>query len=455
MNITVWNNFKKRKNSTLQPSATGTVISNVRLKDNCNYENPVFLLNQIDFDINYIQAFGKYYYVESIDILSADHAAYNCTMDLLSSYKADIQATSAFITRSASDYNKYLNDSSVATFSTVTQNVHDVYATPFNSDGCFILSVVNEIAGAGAVSHYAMDSANMQGFSNFMSNIDPNDPLLQNLIQWSLVNMGDIWSCVVDCKWIPVKYSSLGNVAQSIRIGSYNITNVLGILLNDISPITLTAGTSIDISDLVPDDFRRIEPYTSIELFVPMYGLIALPAGRCTNKMSLTVKLDPINGDVFAYIMSTGDNHTDMIMSLNYNVAVSIPVAQINAGKTLNIASSVMNIISGMAMSMGSKFAEGIAALGPAVLQNSPSVKSSIGGSAMADDVTFKIYVKTIDTVNPDDIRSRYGRPLCEVRTLSGLSGFTACSNASVSCDATNAQTSSINQMLNSGIFLE
>ena len=94
MNITVWKNFKKRKNSTLQPANTGTTISNVRLKDNCNFENPVFLLNQIDFDINYIQAFGKYYYVESIDILSADHAAYNCTMDLLASYKSDIEPKS-------------------------------------------------------------------------------------------------------------------------------------------------------------------------------------------------------------------------------------------------------------------------------------------------------------------------------------------------------------------------
>ena len=453
MNITVWKNFKKRKNSTLQPGNTGTVISNVRLKDNCNYENPVFLLNQIDFSINYIQAFGKYYYVESIDILSADHAAYNCTMDLLASYKSDIQATSAFVERSASSFDKYIRDDSVTTMATVTQSVHDIYTAPFSGTGCYILSVVNELSGAGAVSHYAVNSSNMQAFSAYMSALDPNDPL----INWALINFGDVWGCVVDCKWIPVNYSTLGSVAQSIRIGTHNIANVVGILLNTLSPITLAGSTSIDISDLVPDDFRRAEPYTQIEMFVPMYGLVNIPATRATPTMALTVKCDPITGDVFTYVMTTGTDHNDMIVSLNYNVSVSIPVAQVNAGKSINVANSTIGLITNMAASVigAGGFISSAAGLMSSALENSPSVKGSYSGASMAGDVVYRIYVKVLDTINPSDLTSRMGRPLRNVVSLSGLSGFVKCIGASVSCDATSAQTSQINQLLNSGIYLE
>ena len=56
MQITVFKNFNKKVDSTKRPSG-GTVIDNVRLKNETGIKNPVFELNTLDFDINYVYAF--------------------------------------------------------------------------------------------------------------------------------------------------------------------------------------------------------------------------------------------------------------------------------------------------------------------------------------------------------------------------------------------------------------
>ena len=73
MTITVWSGFSKRRNSTKQPSATGTIIT-ANLKENCSIESPVFILQGNQFNIDYVQAFGAYFYVSNIISLARDYA---------------------------------------------------------------------------------------------------------------------------------------------------------------------------------------------------------------------------------------------------------------------------------------------------------------------------------------------------------------------------------------------
>ena len=68
MNIQVWSNFSKRENSTRQPGGGQSI--DVKLKDNCSIENPVFLLATGGGmpDYTYAEAFGHYYYVTEDNI---------------------------------------------------------------------------------------------------------------------------------------------------------------------------------------------------------------------------------------------------------------------------------------------------------------------------------------------------------------------------------------------------
>ena len=50
MNIKVWSNFSKRKNSTKQPTGGSTIT--VTLKDQCSILSPVFILSTLDFTIS-------------------------------------------------------------------------------------------------------------------------------------------------------------------------------------------------------------------------------------------------------------------------------------------------------------------------------------------------------------------------------------------------------------------
>lgn len=67
MQIKYWDNFSKRVNSTKIP--TGGTTINVVLKEPTNIDNPSFILNGINLSMNYIEAFGKYYFVDSTEIL--------------------------------------------------------------------------------------------------------------------------------------------------------------------------------------------------------------------------------------------------------------------------------------------------------------------------------------------------------------------------------------------------
>ena len=64
MQIIVWDNFTKRKNSTLRP-AGGTTVTCV-LKEQTSVENPVFILNTPLTLYTYVGAFGHYYFVSDI-----------------------------------------------------------------------------------------------------------------------------------------------------------------------------------------------------------------------------------------------------------------------------------------------------------------------------------------------------------------------------------------------------
>ena len=49
--IEYWNDYKKKRNSTDRPSNGG--IIDVLLKEGCDIDNPIFLLNMNNLDINF------------------------------------------------------------------------------------------------------------------------------------------------------------------------------------------------------------------------------------------------------------------------------------------------------------------------------------------------------------------------------------------------------------------
>lgn len=102
------------KNPTLEATATGI------LKIDTSIIDPVIL---IDFDASlvpetivkkinyaYIETFGRYYYVTNIIVQSTRLWEVHMHVDVLMTYRDEIRAQTAIVSRQANQYNLYLDD---------------------------------------------------------------------------------------------------------------------------------------------------------------------------------------------------------------------------------------------------------------------------------------------------------------------------------------------------------
>lgn len=87
------------------------------LRDGCSIIDPVILVqaNSPGFQANhsnyiYIEEFGRYYYITNIVSVNNTLWELHCHVDVLMSYKDQIKAQVAIVTRQESKYNLYLDD---------------------------------------------------------------------------------------------------------------------------------------------------------------------------------------------------------------------------------------------------------------------------------------------------------------------------------------------------------
>lgn len=453
MQITIYKNFSKRLNSTKRPSSAGTTV-NVELKEECTVENPIFILSGYDASIDYIEAFGKYYFVDKKTILDNNRCEYSCIEDYLATGKSDIGATTALIARSSSNYNKYLRDDFVSITVKKQSTARDAFAMPFNDAGCFILSVVNDVASAtGYVANYILNATELKWIAEWLSGQGSYSDPWADIETFFMMQFGDIFGCVRSLKWIPVPYTTAIDVTSgvNIRIGKFD-TNIAGHLITSNAPIV--DSTSIDLSDILPDDFRAAAPYSSVDLYIPYYGLVSLTSECCINEIQISYYIDVSVGDCHVIVNGVGTDNEKVLASIHYDIGVECPIAQV--GKTaVSIAQGAAGVI-GSALS-GNPFNLFNAGIGliSATASNGVTATGALSGRAMSAHNKLTAYVTVCATTSPDDLLARYGKPCMEVLQINTLSGYVQCVNASISSNLTQSEIAKINGMLNEGFYYE
>lgn len=454
MQIKIHKNFSKRINSTKRP--TGGTTIDVVLKEECTIENPIFILNGYDASIDYIEAFGKYYFVDKKNIIDNSRCEYACIEDYLATGKSDIGNTTALIARSSSRYNTHLIDTMVSITNSKTSTARDAFAAPFSTTGCFVLSVVNDVSSAtGFVCNYVIDAAGLADISSWLSGeaSASYDVPWADIETWLMIQFGNLFDCVRALKWLPVDYATASAIGtqMGIRIGKYN-THINGYKIT--STVTIDDYTTIDLSDILPADFRASSPFSSVDLFIPYYGLVALTPDECVNEIGIRYDIDVTVGDCMVVVNTVGTDKEKILASIHYNIAADCPIAQVGiiAHSVLsNTVAAVGALVTGNPLSLLSTGAGLISAMA----SNGASAKGSIDGRAMAHWVNFTAYVTVCGTTSPDDLLTLYGRPCMEVLKISGLSGYVQCINASVASSLTQSEIARINGMLNEGFYYE
>lgn len=479
MNITVWSNFSKRENSTKQPGGGQQI--DVKLKDNCSIENPIFLLASGGGmpDYTYAAAFGQYYYVTDIISVNSSMAEIHCKHDAMATHKGDIGATDAFILYDTT-LNKYIPDTRLPCFSDpMIAASGGVALDHFSQSGTIIVTCTNE-DGCGS---YAIPPARLADLipndfqdqmdasvetfidtqwagiesvisSKFVTGADVNFPFLAGTFAGlrELFVSGKAIDNIKDVRWIPFNVIDLDpSDWENIFLGKYD-THVSGQRLSQGATRILTGSTG---SVSIPwrfDDWRNSEPYTQVYVSIPFVGTINIPASTFLTKgtLRLDYSIDKISGDI-AYQLWAGN--ADFMIG-TYGASTGISVAM---GTT---ARDPLKVVSNLTEASTSVLIGNYpGAMGQAVnaFVPTPQTVGGLGSSAgMGLVQEFNIWtVVHAPAAVPDSVQAVMGTPAFQMKRIGNLSGYVQCQNASVSGNMRSEDRNTINGYLNSGFFYE
>lgn len=463
MTIHTWSNFTKRRNSTKKPTG-GTPVTAV-LKEGTSVENPTFLLNSNDFSINYVTAFNHCYFVDDITSVRNNLIEVKCSMDVGATYKSAIQSYKCMVERSYTYHNPMIADPYVTVFNdeVVTENVLSG-GSIFNSGGFFVLSVLNDVgSGAGFTTYYVMDASGIKALAQYV-NVDWGNGLT-DIVDWLEANFLRTADAIIDCIWLPYSYtfiSALTNLSyETVKIGVDVVSGVSGYRFQG----TAVSGATQTIT--IPHqytDFRKGAPYTICHLFIPGYGTVEVnPLDFDDDKIRLRIDADIATGDMIAYLK---DSNGSIISSYKYNVAVPCPVGKIASnvsGTTSGILSTAGSLAGALlatnpAGAVGSGIAAAASGINTAASAVAPtlSVNGGRGGRAIASDgLDIKCTCICKVTSDPDELLETIGRPWMRESTLTSFSGYVKCVNAEVPIAGMESDKEQVNNLLNSGFYLE
>lgn len=463
MQITVYSGFSKRTNSTKQPTG-GTVLTDVKLKDPVSLKTPTFICNTTANDINYVYAFGEYYWAD-LKRLDANRTEISCKKDLGATYKTAIGSYNGLI-----DFCSASSDVTVTDPRNMPTSLVDVTATAFslsgvsfNTVGGYIIGVLsNNVTGdVGVVDYYTMTTAQMQAFSQELY-----DQNFIQLIQDQFTNSKD---SLVSCIWVPM--TGIGGSSTAIHIGRETMTATGGHISDRI--VSFNSGlTTVGFSSLSGGaggamTYLEKAPFCTGLLYLPFVGIVGLDMDilAFTKSMQIDGYIDILTGDI-VYNVKYGAFRTS---TYNGNVATKIPISSAGydaIGVASGAITAIGGIVSGVAAvatgggsllaSAGVTVGGGLAAAKSAEFHTmiNGGNSSAIGANLGLNPVTYIVQNNPTET-NLLAYQTKHGMPYFKVGTVSACGGYVQCHNASVSIPGDGEEQAAVNAMLNSGIYYE
>lgn len=495
----------KRINSTRRPADEGGVRIPVEIIDDCSIENPLFRIMgnplQTDFvgRFNYIHfsAFGsRYYWIEEAVYCSDDGFWHlRCSVDPLASAKDDILNTLQFVERSASSWDLTIIDKAYPTDSE-PQYFNRKYAEFFNatpSNGLYIIGMVAGSGGSrfGAIQYWLLTHSQLGALVTYMMGVrNYADASVTGIAADLLGFIGEPLQFIVSCKFLPRTIIDISSMtAEQIYFGAYEAVGCLGYKLpiSFINPApVIHDGFTMPLDDhpqvVTRGKWLNSNGYTQRVLRFEPFGTIPLDSSRLVGYeyIALDIATDIITGQsiLSVYASHTAWAQIEDVASLPLigcypaSLLIDIPLSQYTHKGLLDtvikngvlpatygmVTSGVSGFMSGgysgMAMGIGQGGMNMIMSVDDGA-RNYFSPPSSQGSPGSLLCRTQVILSNKFSLLVEEDL-SEWGRPLCKLRSLSNLSGFTKCRGATFSSSNwTKPECQKIEQFLNSGFFIE
>lgn len=451
MQATFYYNFKKRKNSTLRPTSSVSHDDvTVTLKQDCDINNPVFLIASVPgallsnigiYNYVYVSSWANYYFVTSVKILSNTNYEISCTLDVLATAKYKIATMTTYVERTSdpSIYDKYIEDNSISsTYELAQIGAISTSLSFFSTTGCYILRVVNNSLNTSNVT-FLLTATQMQAFLV--------DVFLQGLFENKL-------KYITVCKWVPLNY--LYFVDSSTPKGDIKLSDDSHVYLSNAAYFTLSPHVESDIFINRPgnyyNDFRdysRRFTSVSVEMLANKYEI---PAEFLWKAWKMSYSLDFVTASV--HIRITAEN--DTIITLTKEIGIDIQLSSVNTGNAQQAISSLLSAAVGGYALNGSAVVGGLINGVTALTTPSPTV---IGTTGNASEIPFiydiRVYYRRFKSSAIP--ATQYGRPTQKVVHIDDIltGSFIKCGNASISIAAHADEIDAINNYLNNGFFYE
>lgn len=468
MNVQFYN-FSKRRNSTKQPSGTGTVID-CKLKEGTSIKSPKLAIQGRTFTYNYayIPDFGRYYFVTDVISESYDLTTYVLEEDSLASNKTEIGNTVARIGFSSTGWNAYIPDTRISVEKDLTITAVST-PTNFTTLGCYVLTTFSGQSSPsyGLGTGYIMTEGNMNAVHDFMG----NPTTFQKLINFFKGNPID---AIFGCIWVPFNYDNgPGSTSVNMYIGDQNSSDAGYSIASKIMTGTgLYEAPKLYIT--IPrryNDFRDFEPYTTAQLYLPGVGCTDINLSDFRDATNICIKcvMEYGTGDV-TYFIGPDDVDSRILQTITTNVASPCPLGQTttNMGGVLGGAGGVVGglgtVIGGIATENAGMVLAGAGAALTAsanmALQGNKrgtSIKGGTGGRSSSWYTSITLVVFSSETEDCDSVNyiAKRGRPVAVTHAISNHAGYVQCDDASISIAGDVWERDEVNSFLNGGFFYE
>ena len=462
MTAEYWTTFAKRKNSTKQPSATGTSLT-VNLKEGTSIEKPIFLISGDVFNISYIKAFGDhYYFIDDIKSVRNGLTEVSCSMDPMATFKTEIGSYSALVERSAYSYDADYPDPAVSVQNSIVSDHATDTVSHLDSTGYFALTVNNNTgSGTGFMVTYFVTPAQLKQIAQYV-NTDWGSAAT-DVVSWLQATFLKTADNIVDCRWMPIDVTAFSS--DSVQVNMTVGVDTLNITAYELAYPTVAINSgSISIPHYY-SDFRRYAPYTMAKLYIPCYGMVDINTldFAVSNTIYWVYYIDPQTGDAFVGLAADSSFNV-VISTYTFNISVQCPVGRvatdIQGFMTSGLTTSAM--VAG-AMALPSKFstAAGIATGASAIntissmLGVTSSVHGTQSGRCMSLNLNFGLCLEAKVTQDPSTLTAEAGRPCMATHTISTIPGYIKCVNASIEIAGMEQERETINNYMNTGFYYE
>lgn len=131
----------------------GTTTTDFYYKDNTELINPVFKVKTLRHNIDkinycYVDELKRYYYIENIEYKQG-YIELHCKVDVLMSFKKEIDQQACIVIRSENNYNFYISDDKIRTEAQLRVVTLD-FENGFDVSGNKVANFVLTLNGGGA-----------------------------------------------------------------------------------------------------------------------------------------------------------------------------------------------------------------------------------------------------------------------------------------------------------------